>query len=265
MVILSEDDIRHFKREGYLIKRGVLDPDLMARARARLWDGAPPSRKRDDPETWVGPFTPEEENRDGSNARRGYRWNFREPGGEDFMVRLLAKDPSVYGMAEQLLGKGKLIEPERIRGIYCTMPYDVEIPERPPGCHVDAHPFHFGVVGYIDFVPPGGGGFTVWPKSHRSFYYDFYSQHKIEPTGQYDTDRETIGKEWAFADCHGAPGDIVFWHHRIGHTASPNGSRQIRQAVLYDFRKKDLVRTMEEPPCEDMWRDWSDAVREMEE
>ena len=28
---LTHDEIRFFKRQGYLIKRGVLDPELMAR------------------------------------------------------------------------------------------------------------------------------------------------------------------------------------------------------------------------------------------
>ena len=44
--------------------------------------------------------------------------------------------------------------------------------------------------------------------------------------------------------------------NRIGHAAGHNYSRQIRQAVLYDFRKTELERTQEEPPNEDMWRDW---------
>ena len=51
---LSTEEISFFKREGYLIKRGVLDPDLMARARERKWDGAPDRMKPDDPTTWIG-------------------------------------------------------------------------------------------------------------------------------------------------------------------------------------------------------------------
>ena len=39
--MLTTDEMRFFKRNGYLIKRGVLDPALMERARTRLWDGAP--------------------------------------------------------------------------------------------------------------------------------------------------------------------------------------------------------------------------------
>ena len=43
--------------------------------------------------------------------------------------------------------------------------------------------------------------------------------------------------------------------------ASPNTSKQLRQAVLYDFRKTDMEQTQQEPPQEDMWRDWSDEMR----
>ena len=174
---LTTDEMRFFKRNGYLIKRGVLDPDLMERARARLWDGAPPGRRRDDPATWVGPFREDEENADRDNHRRGFRWNFREPGGEPWMVRLLATDPTVWAMAEQMLGEGQLGQPARIRGIYCTLlPYG-DHPPQALGCHTDAHPFHLGVVGYIDDVPPNGGSFMVWPESHRAFYPTFTSQY----------------------------------------------------------------------------------------
>jgi len=39
---LTIDQLRFFKENGYLIVRGVLDPDLMERARTRLWEYAPP-------------------------------------------------------------------------------------------------------------------------------------------------------------------------------------------------------------------------------
>jgi hypothetical protein len=255
MLKLSDDEIRFFQREGYLIKRGVLEADLMAQARDLLWANAPPSLKRDEPDSWAGPFPTEDENEDSKDHRRGFRWNFREPGGEAWMVRLLATDPNVWRMAEQMLGEGTLTQPERIRGIYCTLPYG-DAPERTTTCHVDAHPFHLGVVGYIDDVPPRGGGFTVWPRSHRTFYYDFHSQYKKEPIeGQHEKNVAFFNQQ-PYVECYGNAGDIVFWHHRIGHAAGHNRSGQIRQAVLYDFRKKDLEQTQEEPPCEDMWRDW---------
>lgn len=256
---LSTEDIRFFKENGYLIKRGVLDPDLCARARDRLWQGAPPRLRRDDPDTWIGPFRPEEENEDGSNYRKGFRWNFREPGTEDFMIRLLATDPKVWGMAEQFLGAGQVQAPTGIRGIYCTMPYGDE-PLKPKQCHTDGHPFHVGVVGLIDEVPPNGGAFTVWPGSHLPFYYGADKRYNRSYTPQYEIDREFFNNQPS-VECHGQAGDIVFWHHRLGHMASSNGSRQIRQAVLYDFRKIDLEEKQDEAPGDDIWIDWSDEVR----
>ena len=81
MVRLSNEDILFFKREGYLVKRKVLDPDLMARARDRLWDGAPPSMDRYAPETWVGPIKKEEECQDTMNAETRLPMELSRTGG----------------------------------------------------------------------------------------------------------------------------------------------------------------------------------------
>ena len=261
MSILTEADIQFFKREGYLIKRGILDPDLCARARERLWDDPPPSLKKDDPETWIGPIKPEEESDDRENFKRSYRWQYRKLGREPWMVDLLPKNPTVWAAAEQLLGKGRFPAPQRIRGIYCTLPYG-NVERKSRHLHVDAHPFNFAVVAYIDHVPEDGGGFTVWPKSHRKFFFDYHSRYKMEPTPNYQNDRaEFETSEEKSLQTHGAPGDIIFWHHRIGHMASHNYSPQIRQAVLYDFILNDMPRLQEEPPGNDIWVDWSDEVK----
>ena len=245
---LTNKEIEGFKQNGYLIKRGVLDPMLMAQARDSLWEAAPPTLKRDDPKTWVGAFADER-----------WTWKYRDRGHEEWMVKLLATDPSVWGMAEQLLGSGNLEVPEHIRGIYCIFP-EGDVPKRPMYCHVDRHPFHLGVVGYIDDVPPGGGGFTVWPGSHHTFFYDFETQYTYNAKEEQHIQhlKEICGNPETShsVDCHGSAGDIVFWHHRIGHSAGHNRSGQIRQAVLYDFRRQDLLETQDEPPPSDMWRDW---------
>ena len=250
MVRLTDDDIRFFVREGYLIKRGVLDPGLMARGRERMWRNLPPPLERGKPETWVGPFA--EPVDDSASHRHSYMWKYRQPGDEDWMVRLLAKDPSVMGMAEQLLGEGTLVEPDRIRGIYCVLP-EGDAPPRPLGCHVDAHPFHLGVVGYIDDVGPNGGGFTVWPGSHRIFYHDFTRRYVFDKTPTYLAHKDEVSR-MPHMDCHGRAGDIVFWHHRMGHSVGHNRSSRLRQAVLYDYKRADLDEGA--PPGDDMWVDW---------
>lgn len=256
---LSPDDLRFFKREGYLIKRGVMDRRLVDRACERLWDGAPPRLKRDDPDTWIGPFPEEEESRDTSNARGGFSWKYRKPGTADWMLAMLATNSTIWGWAEQLLGKGTLVQPERILGIYCRLP-EGDHPETALTCHTDGHPFHLGVVGLIDRVPPNGGAFTVWPRSHRTFYYAFTCQYRHIRVDDYDENIAHFNQQPS-VDCHGDAGDIIFWHHRLAHAARPNRSSQIRKAVLFDFCKRDLEQTQDEPPQPDMWRDWSEELR----
>ena len=58
---LSTEDLRFFKENGYLIKRGVLDKAVMAQARESFWDYTPATFSRDDSSSWVGPIRPKEE------------------------------------------------------------------------------------------------------------------------------------------------------------------------------------------------------------
>lgn len=252
MITLSPNDIEFFKENGYLIKRKVLNTELMSQARQALWRDAPAELDQHNPDTWIGPFT--ETSDDRNNVYRGFSWKYRAPGDESWMLNLLAKDPSVWAMAEQLLGEGTLQEPERVRGIYCIMP-EGKLPERPYHCHVDRHPFHLGVVGYIDNVYEDGGGFNVWPGSHKRFYYAFDSQYTFEPNEGLEPAQAEINAQKR-VDCYGQAGDIVFWHHRIGHSGGHNRTRRIRQAVLYDFKRTDLESKLQSPPQENMWADW---------
>ncbi len=250
---LSDEEVTFFKENGYLIKRGILDPALMAQAREAMWAGAPAQLKRDDPDSWIGPF--QEESNDQDSVRFSFTWKYRAPGKEPWMVRLLPKHPLVWGIAEQLLGPGTLPEPERVRGIYSILP-EGDLPDKPYRCHVDQHPFHLGIVAYIDNVPPNGGGFTVWPGSHRVFYPTFTTQYTFTPTDAAQAAMAAVSQQ-PYVDCYGDAGDVVFWHHRLGHSAGHNRSRQIRQAVLYDFKKSDLAERQAVATPPDMWTDWS--------
>ncbi len=250
---LDPQEIDCFKENGYLIKRGLLDPALMQRAREALWAGAPAELRSDDPASWVGPF--QEESDDKNSVRRDYTWKYRALGSDQWMMDLLPRNPNVWAIAEELLGVGQVAEPERVRGIYCILP-EGDLPERPYRCHVDQHPFHLGVVAYIDDVVPDGGGFRVWPGSHRLFYPVFTTQHSYTPGPEAQRAMQQA-EAISSVDCHGKAGDVIFWHHRLGHSAGHNRSANIRQAVLYDFRQKQLADVQEIPPHDDMWKDWA--------
>ena len=244
---LTVEQVEFFRDNGYLVWRDVLDPDLMAQTRDAWWEAAPESLKRDDPDSWVGAFP---------DSR--FTWKYRERSKEAWMIELMYGNPKLQAAAKQLLGP-ELEVAERIRGIYCVFP-DTDNKPRPARFHVDAHAFHLGVVGYVDDVPPDGGGFTVWPGSHKQFYHTFKTANTFNPRKEEgemrDTDAWRAVMQTDPVHTYGSAGDVVLWHHRTGHGAGHNRSRQVRQAVLYDFSRADLEKIQDEPPPADMWRDW---------
>ena len=269
-----------------------MDPALCAAARDVLWAGNESSRlKRDDPESWVGPFEAEDENEPPMrfvNGRWGNRWCYGSCGGEEAIMDALPR--AVLPLVEQLLGEGEVALPaphgelpeegERVwmprwsRGIYCTLPGSPPRPNSANGCHTDSHPLHIGAVGYIDDVEPNSGALMVWDKSHRAFYPTFefqYSQRRPEGRWHGQWNQELGSDEYKAAlhrvrqaepvDAHGPAGTVVFWHGRVGHEPGPNYGTKIRQAILYDFSRADMAEQDTMGPSESMWRDWSPQVQ----
>ena len=272
---LTKEEISFFKREGYLIKRGVLDPDLMARARERKWVGAPERMKRDDPSTWFGPWLPEEEEGEGSkNCRLGYTWKYCEPAEEEWLVRMLVANPVIVGWVEQLLGEGTFDVRERVRGIYCRLPMG-DVPEEPLVCHCDVGPDRLhetpfpqllnpgvGVVGLIAPIPPNGGAFTVWPRTHK-IIYDLCIN--IEGKARNDAYKQRIidfNDDGHVEGC-GEAGDVLLWHRLLAHAAGWNRSEelQLREAVLADYPHREDPDAVAKNSYEDMWEDWSEEIR----
>jgi hypothetical protein len=94
----------------------VLDPELMRRMRERLFAGGAEFGGRiraDEPSSWVGPLRPGEESGSGMhglhlNSRAGTIWKERLAGGEELMLDMLPR--RLDGIAEQLLGKGEVLQ-----------------------------------------------------------------------------------------------------------------------------------------------------------
>jgi hypothetical protein len=207
---------------------------------------------------------------------------------------------------------------KELRGVYCVLPQE-RTSASPSlaaaarrGAHIDPEPVHLVVSGYIDKVPKDGGGIAVFPGSHRLLY-------EAEP-GSVDIARYSVlhppdsdsgaaafvlpqppGLKDALADIEpveffGDEGDVILWHGRMFHSATPNYSTppQIRQMITYDaYRKSVYDRTYNgryvkgprpspppsvgaryglepgaavpppdpRPEGPGLWDDWSEAVR----
>ena len=152
------------------------------------------------------------------------------------------------------------------RGIYCTLPRvgaaaDTDQPCEagarggpPRGGHWDsifaaenAPPNCLMASAYINDVPPGGGGLTLWPGSHRRNWHYHSSLFKVgvphpkerqAPNGDGINDlANKIMEDIAPTECIGSAGTVVFWHVCVLHAAGINRvPNTIRQSVIYDFQ-----------------------------
>ena len=298
MTALTTEELSFFKQHGYLLKSQAIPKTLCEQLVDRMWATAPAHLDRDDPDTWTK--VPEAHaSNDPLLVQQGTRWQLRSASTEQLLIDA-AWQPTIVQWAEQMLGKGTLREPkvggkpmgswgaawpggpvdpqlgEGVRGIYATLPDGGE----PPGdtLHTDGHPFHLGVVLLLEDSPPNGGAFKIWPGSHQRFYPLFPMQYDqaripfyehlpsfkglIHPK-EYLSQVKAIEAGTTPVDCHGKAGDLVFWHHRMGHMAGHNTAAPpcIRQAMLYDFCKTDLDTMRMTPPHKDMWTDWGEELQ----
>lgn len=120
---LTKDEIEHFKRTGYVIKRGLIPAARLQPFVERLWDRAPECVDRDRPATWVDPDwpnTPSDRPGHGSNLEvlsGDSRWWWGEIGHDPAFMDATCRHPNVLRTVEALLG-GPIKLPTRNRGLY---------------------------------------------------------------------------------------------------------------------------------------------------
>lgn len=152
-----------------------------------------------------------------------------------------------------------------LRGLYCNLPVERTPESRSwqdaarAGAHIDPEPMHLVVSGYVDDVPEGGGGLALFPGSHRllyeavpesvdlAHYSILHPPHPEHGSAAFVLPQPPGLKEkLQFIEpfeFHGNAGDVVLWHGRMFHSATPNyqtNPPQIRQMVLYDVVRPAL-------------------------
>ena len=268
--LLSTEELTFFKQYGYLIKRSALSADHCETLLDLMWTSAPKGIERDRPDTW-GPIPETAHSSDATYVVSRNKWQYRSISTHPSVLRTMTAAP-MWNWAEQLLGQSNVRPPtehglpmghagpawpggpvdpqltEGARGIYATLP-DTETASLPDQLHTDGHPFHFGAVCLLEDCPPDSGAFKVWPGSHRQFYplfpmqydqaripfYEHLPSHKgiIHPEAYLDAVK-AVESSIQPVDCWGSQGDVVLWHHRLGHMAGYHRGTEasIRQALL---------------------------------
>lgn len=256
---LTTDDIESFALNGYIVKRGVLDQSLLTRSEDLMWEALGSNFDRNDPSTWRSVATDclgtlAVSDRYGKVKLREAVW------GQPELDALLTTNPIVFAMVEQLLGAGNVLPPERSRGIYPTFPTP-EHADIPIHAHVDLPllPFKVGAVAYLDDVPEGGGGFAVWPGSHRALFFACEN----DPSSPDNRKRRAFKKVMRDFDAHepveitGGPGDIILFHHLLMHAPTINTIEgHVRKAAFCNYATPSCAANQAGRRPTTLWHGW---------
>lgn len=302
---VSEAEIEFFMANGFFVKKGLLAANAVAETLNRVWahllDRVPTDRRsgwvlrRDDPETWRSPRWASMPPVPKAGAHEGRQSivhsrntvKLHDLGTADYLLDLLPCDVQVRNIATALLGD--LRPSRRTRGVYALFPKPVvgddAIEQEVVAAlqpHTDQVCQQLNACTYLDDVPPRGGGFTVYPGSHRMMFHAHRLAANWSPL---PTFRETLKR--VIADIQpleipAAVGDVIFWHGRTVHSPGVHFGDNIRWAVFADFIHDRPTSSDEEhracgqfewfkdtklfrhdfPAGEDMWKGWRLAGRE---
>ncbi|MBK35166.1 MAG: hypothetical protein CME26_06500 [Gemmatimonadetes bacterium] len=250
---LSPEEVDHFKTNGFIVKKGLIDPFELERVADSVWSAAAQLRfplDRNDPATYTLPkdhgLFPETEPKhtyhDGAGIPNyfggktgGWTWRHYAPCTEDWFLERTARHANVQAVVRQLIGEN--VRPsERCRGLYVVFPQSSDL-DGGLSMHTDGIASQLNCMIYAAACPPGGGGFTLWPGSHRSCYYHMETEYNMEPKEGYAELLAEIKATVEPVEIAAEAGDCCFWHPRSAHSAGVNTTSQLRIVVPCDFQQ----------------------------
>ena len=248
---LSPSEVEHFKREGFIVKRGLVqETDEFEDIVDYVWETVPNGvMSRTMPSTWLD--EPHTRWPTSAVARIGIlqnaNWKMRSPhvyGRETTLLDVSANHPRVRATVQQFLGE-RLESAKRVRGVYLVLPKSPTAKGR-LGPHVDHSAAQLSAMVLIDKIPTRTGAFTVWPGSHvrlHRFWTSCQGAHFDQRVkSEFDAEFKAILSDTVPVEFVGEAGDVVFWHPRLIHSAGVNYSGEtnnprIRFAIPCDFQK----------------------------
>lgn len=102
-----------------------------------------------------------------------------------------------------------------------------------------------------DLPDINAGNFTVWPKTHRQ-YESYFQEHGAEsllagmPPIELPEPLQITGKS----------GDIIIAHYTLAHGVTPNISPNIRYAIFFRIKHRDITDTNWQQSMQHIWIHW---------
>ena len=293
--LLSVDAKRQFKRTGFLVLEDVLDKEVVQEARELLWEAIPEDptdadslfardgahvelfhRKAGDQATELSSVAPFE-----------HLYRAVYPVAEELVGTGVLAEPDerpaeycLHGghlLASRSDG-GSVVDHAGAVGPILQYPSDIRSDlnatyDYREGWHVDGGvgpyvpdgsveylPFTIACAVYFDTVEPRGGGFTVWPGSHRRTER-YFQDHTY---GDYIAGDDVLASldPGPAHEITGPAGTLVLWHHNIIHGPAPNHSERIRMAGFQRIAHRDIDE-IRQGGLSDIWSMYP-AIRDLE-
>ena len=268
---LAREEIEFFVENGFLIKKNLIqDDDLMDRALTTAWnnvikhaplsDSSLDSLSRDDPQSWFDPCwekTPPPATSGFYEGRQRFVYDrstvkLHDIGHLQVFLDLLPNNAKVRHVAKQLLGPN-LRASKRTRGVYALFPRreaatlsEVDLSGNMLGPHSDRVCQQLNLCTYLDEVPPRGGGFTVYPGSHKIMSHAHSEQSNWSPLPTFSDYIKQVVRDVKPVELIGEPGDVIFWHGRTVHSSGIHIGTNIRWALFGDLMRDEPVLSEDE-------------------
>ena len=295
---LSKAEVAAFQENGFLVKRALIDDrQLTVQALELAWNhllqnvpmdsAAGTALAEDDPSSWLSPSwakmppPPQDGFYEGRQriVYSGLTVKLHDIGDHRVFLDALPNHPRVRKIARHLLGED-LRPSARTRGVYAIFPHkdahQKQISADSLGPHSDRVCQQLNVCTYLSEVPPRGGGFTLYPGSHKIMANAHKSESNWSPKPHFREQLTQVAAEITPVEIAASPGDVIFWHGRMVHSSGIHHGTNIRWAVFGDFMINGEVLSDDEhravgqyewfkdtrllrddsPVGNDMWRNW---------
>jgi ectoine hydroxylase-related dioxygenase (phytanoyl-CoA dioxygenase family) len=231
--LLTDDEVRSFDENGYLVLRNRIPADLLARlqAAATTWMADGREISQDDPAAIDYHYA----NR--SIGRVMFRVDYVHNKGQAASLELLGS-PAVLGIAESLAGSNFV-------PTYESLVFKNEGDGAAIEWHQDAvHPRNYRVFNvdvYLDASRIGQGALRVAPGSHRQpvDICDLKDTYGWDAPGVVQVEME--------------PGDVLVHDVMVVHGSEAVTGNKLRRTIYYEFRAAEQI--MSEGPWDAAWVD----------
>ena len=233
---MNDNEIAHFKRDGFIVKRGLIDDlALFAEVVDLIWSKVPRElMRRHDSETWVSPADSEWTEADslkvGMLARDNWKIRSKGPSGigtEALLVDGIANHPKVQSVVGRLIGRP--VKPvRRVRGVYRIFPSAPGTANR-YNVHVDYISSHVAAMVMVDEIGPDCGGSMFWPGLTSRFTLigrRYMAAGMDAAQAEPSRGERTNPQGDVFNRIHRITGDVIFWHPRALHSAASIAPRR---------------------------------------